>query len=447
MLFVSFSGCQGKNQIVNIDLEPFDFLSVAKYNNCEFTNILPEYSSEVSICFESRNSEKTLMIFSTPIQYINQYDILTPIDTRISNTKDFSLKQKNYVYQTSNCDITTYYPEYVNNEKGIIIKNSDAEYEFGIETNVDLFSKYSVISNFIDESRYGIIYKNAFGKNTMLQSYPTSLGSKNEVVISKRNDITKFDFWISLNDCSLRSEPGGYILIISNKKDEDGKEIITGIIQAPLLKDKNGGISLKSNLKIKENLKNRYLIEVELDKKFINDKSTTYPIVFDLSFEMRKEKQPDTQVYSAFPNLNTYLRNFAIIGNHTDYGDCRSYIRYQFLNGYNLKAEQIKSINYVTYNLTNNNTTMAFYKVDKDWCSLTSNWNTKIPFSKKITELDVKQGVTKFDITEIAKTFITDPTGELQRDGLLLKSENNEFDILLSADSSFFPVRTEIVFK
>ena len=144
----------------------------------------------------------------------------------------------------------TYYPENITNEKGIIIKNTESEYEFGIETNVDLFSKYSDISTFINESRYGIIYKNAFGKNTMLQSYPTSLGSRNEVVISKKCDIQKFNFWMSLNDCSLRLEPGGYILIISNKKNEDGKEIITGIVQPPILKDKNGFASLKSRLKI-----------------------------------------------------------------------------------------------------------------------------------------------------------------------------------------------------
>ena len=240
---------------------------------------------------------------------------------------------------------------------------------------------------------------------------------------------------------------GGYIFLISDKKDKDGKDIIAGIIQPPLLKDRMGKLTLNNTLEIKEQDNGRYTIELLLDKEFINDKNTKYPLMFDICFEMRKEKQPDTQVFSEKPTLNQYLSNYTIIGNHPDYGDSRCFIRYQFLDEHGLKPKQIESVNYITYNMTDNNFNIDLFRVTDDWCSLTTNWNTIIPFDEKITSADVKRGIIKFDITEIAKKYVIDRSGELQQNGMLMKSDSNDYNIMTSNDSSLFPIRTEIIFK
>lgn len=444
------SGCDTQQKkIVNIPVESneFSFLHIDEFKNRGFIRIVPEYSSEVSICFEDINNEKTLMLFAAPIQYINQYNILTPIDTRITNVSNFIFKRNCYVYQTANCDITTYYPECLSEDKGIIIGNKDYQYEFGISSDEGLFSSYSEIKTFIDEPRYGIVYKNAFGKNTILQSYPTSLGARNEITINKKRTDQKFIFWLDAEGFKPRTEPGGYILLISNDKDKDGKEIIVGVIQPPLLKDKAGKLSVNNTLKIEKQDNERYMIEVSLDEKLVKDKKVKYPLMFDICFEMRQEKQPDTQVFSGEPSLNQYLSNYTIIGNHPVYGDSNCYIRYQFINGYGLNAEQIKSVTYVTYNITNSEQDIDLFRVTEDWCSLTSNWNTKILFNNKITSIKAKSGIIKFNITDIAKDYAIDQSGELQRNGLLMKSDSEKYNILTSNDSSLYPTRTEIIFK
>jgi len=78
---------------------------------------------------------------------------------------------------------------------------------------------------------------------------------------------------------------------------------------------------------------------------------------------------------------------------------------------------------------------------------LTSNWNTKISFDKKIVSTNAKRGVIKFDITDIAKDYAIDQSGELQRNGLLMKSDNNKYNILASNDSTLYHARTEITLK
>lgn len=117
------------------------------------------------------------------------------------------------------------------------------------------------------------------------------------------------------------------------------------------------------------------------------------------------------------------------------------------MNAFNLVPEQVKSVNYVTYNMTSNELDAELFRVTADWCSLTSNWNTKIPIDEKIIRLPAEYGVMKFDITEIAKTYIQDNTGELQRNGLLMKSDSDKYNVLSSHDSTLYPSRTEIIFK
>ena len=88
------------------------------------------------------------------------------------------------------------------------------------------------------------------------------------------------------------------------------------------------------------------------------------------------------------------------------------------------------------------------FDVEEDWCSLTVNWNTKPESGKYISSCQVKEkGEISFDITEPVKLYAANRSGDLQRNGLVMKSEKNAYNILTSSDASLYPVRTEIVFK
>ena len=143
----------------------------------------------------------------------------------------------------------------------------------------------------------------------------------------------------------------------------------------------------------------------------------TITLIFDICFEMRKEKQPDTQVFSKKPHQNQYLSNYTITGSHPEYGESRCYIRYQFINGFNLDPEKIKAASYITYNMTDNAQNIDLFRVVDDWCSITSNWQNSAPFDKRVARIKAKHGIINFDITEIVKSYATDQSEELQRNG------------------------------
>lgn len=445
-----FTGCGEKAERIaeiRLDYDSFDFAGVEGLSQISPDAVIPEYCSEVSIGYTQEDGTNKLLLFSQPVQYMNSSGSLEPIDTRIKNA-DPSEERKGYIYQTASCDINVYYPEHLSQGSGIKLCSEKYEYELRLKNNKKLFSQYETIYDFLGDERMGVSYGGAFGKDTCMQSYPSSLGARNEIILQRPVGETKFIFELKAEDATPRVEAGGYILLISNEKDEEGKEIILGVIHPPLLKDANQNLSVDNSLRITGAGENLYDVEVVLDPAFLSSDTTKYPLMFDLCTEMRKEKQADTQVYSKQPDLNAYLRNYTIIGDHPDYGESECYVRYQFIREYGIPADRITSAEYITYSLTDQKQSISAFFVLEDWCSLTSNWNHKAPYGEQIGGLDASAGEIHLDISKAAQAFAKDTSGAMQSNGMLLRSgQKGGFSVLASSDSSLFNVRTEIIFR
>ena len=243
-------------------------------------------------------------------------------------------------------------------------------------------------------------------------------------------------------------EPGGYLIISKDKIGTDGKVSteIVGVIQKPLLKREDGSISYNCFLNFLKIDEETYIIQFDLDSVFFDKNSVAF-----IAFEMRREKQPDNALYSNLPNMeNSYLSNYSIIGNSTVYGIGRLMVRYVFVKNFNLHSNQIKDVSYYTYNLNNHNEQFELLPILEDWCSMTGNWNNNYLTGNRIAFLLQNEQELKFDITEEVKKWCDDTKGQMERNGLQLKTaveKEDEYNILLSNDNSLFRNRTEIHLK
>lgn len=311
-----------------------------------------KYLDEYSVSYDNPDETKTLAIYSAPIAYYDSKWTLTPIDTRIKNVEDSALKDEGYIYTIMNNDIETFYPKDLSKETGIRIKK-DFAYEIGVNSDQLIHSRCVENKNFINEMKSMVLYEYS-DKNLDFKFYPSSIGSNCEIDFNNKPEENTLNFWLKLNfdDIEPQKQDGGYINIV-RKTVVNGEinEEILGIIQVPLIRDSYGNISCKNNIFVRPHKNGNYELVFSFDSKFLDKGSTEF-----ISFEVRREKQPDIAIYSKKPDVaDVYLSNYTLIGNSQYLGIGQGLIRFRFPTMLNSQLDKIKEIEYYVYSLTNNN--------------------------------------------------------------------------------------------
>lgn len=413
------------------------------------TEELSEYTTDVSAAYQNKDGSKTLYVYSSPIRYLNSMGDLTMIDTRIANVRDKQLRKAGYIYTVADSDIKSFYPKKLSEEKGILIKNTgllsenECSYEFGINTSKSKLGWYTEKKNFICQDTNAIQYKDCFDNTADIYFYPSSSGTNCEISFNRKPNENKITFWLKAdgNTFDLNIEPGGYIAFKENTSKE-----IKAVIQKPLLKNKNGEIRYDNSIKLSSQGGGLYLLEFCFDSDADFTNATAY-----ISFEMRRENQPDNALYSNEPELKyAYLRNYSVIGNSDSYGIGRLLIRYKFAKYFDLKADNIQSCEFHMYSLNQGYEKLELLSVLEDWCSVTGNWNSSYKTGKITSAASPVGNQITFDITNETKKWCDDESGQAEHNGVLLKTanENNGTNyIILSNDSTLYNNYTEIKIK
>ncbi|HAN21161.1 MAG TPA: hypothetical protein DCP51_05735 [Clostridiales bacterium] len=432
---------------INLSEDYFELLSNEEISTKGHIGIIDDLTTDISIVFMNKDKTKSLYVYSSPINYLDSNGKYSLIDTRIINVNN-KMREQNYIYTISNSDIIPYYPKYVSNSQGILI-NGVYNYKICPIINDEIYSNYEEHSNFIDEDKNMIVYNNINNKYD-LRLYPSNLGSNCEIIIDDAS-TNEFLFNLNLSDSSsiIEIQPGGYLTISKVEKDKKGNDVknIKGVIQSPLLKSSSGNISYKNSIELKKINDSTYEIKFIIDKDIIDIGSVLF-----ISFELRREKQPDNAIYSKKPNLKyAYLKNNSIVGISDDYGIGRVLIRYKFVKYYSLLADTIISASYTTYNISNNvDTSYKLVSVLEDWCSITGNWNNKYKTGDVTSVLKSQNQTLIFDITNEVKKWCEDKTGLAEHNGVMLRyvDENEgDYSIILSNDNTLFRVVTEVKLK
>lgn len=441
--------------LIKVDYENKSFKEVRiEDRNDEDLGVLTEYSSENSVAYENTDGTKTLIIYSTPIQYINTQGKLEYIDDSLVKINQVNLNTNGYNYTIANSDIKSYYPDELNSNKGIKIVNDyklDYNYEYEIGLLDDNTYDIEIIDkdNFINKSKKMCSYKNILDGCADLNFYPSSLGANCEIMYHKKPSNNVIKFWLKITsdvECNITKE-GGYLTIfhdIHNERTVDSEVI--GIIQTPIIKDKDGNISYNNDINYEEVSKNNYLVTVKLDDKYLDVNTSVF-----ISNEMRRVKQVDNTLYSKFPDLKfAYLKNYYCIGNSIKYGIGRTMIRFDLFSRFNINSEDIISANYLLYSLTNNSMQYELYTITDDWCSILGNWNSNYQMGDNVGNVKIYHNEILCNITNLCKIWADDTVGDKEKLGLMIKSKNEQIEnenVILSNDNTLYPTRTEIIFK
>lgn len=407
---------------------------------------LPEYATDVSIAYLNHDGTKTLYVYSAPIRFLNSSGQYSIIDTRMANVKDTTMRDRGYIYTIANSDIKSFYPKEISETKGILVEK-EISFEFGLSNSNNELAWYKKSNNFIGEEKNMLSYKNLINNKLDFNVYPSSLGTNCEILIKEKLLKEDLNFWFRVtgDNIQIKREPGGYITMNTYSQDENGNRtnVILAVIQKPLLKESNGDISDEVEFELLPQGDNLYKLKIKTNGRFLKKGTKMF-----LTLEMRREKQPDNAIYSKMPNLEyAYLRNYSVIGNSDKYGMGRLLVRYKFARFFSLRSTQIKEVNYYVYSLNETKDKFEMISVLEDWCSLTGNWSDNYKTGEKISVGEIKDHILRFDITNEVRRWCDDATGQMELNGMMLKStteKEGEWSVLLSNDNTLFNNVTQV---
>lgn len=146
-------------------------------------------------------------------------------------------------------------------------------------------------------------------------------------------------------------------------------------------------------------------------------------------------------------NLNPCQKDNSSLGNSDKYGMGRLLVRYKFAKFFGLQSTQIKEVNYYVYSLNETKDKFEMISVLEDWCSLTGNWSDNYKTGKKTSVGEISDHILRFDITNEVRRWCDDVTGQMELNGMMLKStteEEGEWNVVLSNDNTLFNNVTEV---
>ncbi len=413
------------------------------------SKIIPEYSTDVSIGYHNYDGTKTIYIYASPIRFQNSSGQLSMIDTRIANVRDSEKRNKEYLYTIANSDIKPFFPKQLTKQKGVLI-SKDISYEIGLYNDQPVLGWYKTQKNFIGEEKNMIVYKKAINHKADISFYPSSLGTNCEIEFNHSFKDDSLSFWLHVEeqDVILKKEPGGYLTLNRCTIDKTGGTVneILGVIQKPIIKNAQGNFSEDNSIELFSEGEGSYRLQFKFDNTYLKKGAKAF-----IAFEMKRENQPDNALYSKLANLEyAYLRNYSIIGNNSEYGIGRLMIRYKFAKFFDLQSSEIKEANYYAYSLTQNNDRLEMLSVLEDWCSLTGNWDDHYKTGGQASVLELKEQTLKFNITEEVKKWCNDSGGQMEHNGVMLKSTTEKegiYNIILSNDNTLYRNVTEVVLR
>lgn len=416
VLVFLLAGCHSNVQVLSTAISQIN----TKSN--KHAEQLHAYDSPYTICYKNRDDTYSMYIFASPIQFMeeNRYHI-------IDNTVVVS-KREPFAYENKANDIKTHFPKNLTNY--ILVENGMDTLQFKPcldETKVSA-PQAQIIENMYGDRVSAVIYKS----NDMdFVFYPTKAGIRTEIVLNTRPKNNSFHFFVVADAENYENKQNGYILFkngVTNKY----------LIYQPLVKyssDNKVKLDVTTQLFINRE-GDGYHVEMIIDETILNE--AEYPIKLDPSFEIYLNKMPDTSVYAKF-DTNSYLRHYAVIGEHPVLGEGWEYIRLRLNYFMTLSSSHILSAKYSCRLLKSSSGKIKIYEMMETWSSTSMLWqNKKIKQKQLAIDYNMQNSYMEFDITGFVKEAVDDITWRRESYGLVLKVDG-ESTYITTSDHSLYP--------
>lgn len=283
-----------------------------------------------SITVKNSDGTNTLHIFQTPIKYEEDNVIKLKKESVTSSKENISLF-KNYAFESVENEIKGFYPADIYD--GIKIEYGD--YEVTLTPASNDTPSITAERSISQASKIGnsVSYSGVFGEDVSIEYSSTLNGIKENIFIEKYNGKNTFDFVINTNGLIPEKMEGDSIPLLDPETRE--MQMFIGQINAKdsyIGNNENDEVhfTLYNSLKLEAIDKNKsiYKLTVIVDKEFLENETTVYPVIVDPTVSVGTSNMYDAPVYSGYPNNNYYTNEYNMVGYHgSSYKEAITYIK------------------------------------------------------------------------------------------------------------------------
>lgn len=405
---------------------------------------LYDKESPYTLCFENQDGTKSLYIFTSPVSYYKEDDTLEIIDKALVSVTSSEMKKQGYVLEPKSCDIKSYFPKNLS-KTPFFITGADSSLSF--VPSSELISQNMERSTFKDvegRKHSAVVYQK--DENIMVEYIPTTSGIMANIEIKEKPETNLLRFYIEKQDGLSFSVQDNQYVLFQNKQDLTNK----AVIYTSFLQDARGNVGFGNEIKMAEE-EDRWMYTIALDKAFLEAPETQYPVSITPSFELYRNKMPDSSVFKKHPNINIYLANNTVFGDDEIFGDVQHYLRFRINYIFKSYPQNVKSASYVTTVLAGSEAvrSIELKRLRELWSSTGATWNTRYQTynSESITELTTP-GRYEFNILNFVKDSIRDDEWNTEGYGLAMTSEKGgeAAKVLATSDNTFYQPYVRIDF-
>ena len=387
-----------------------------------------DLESEYLSVYENEDGSLTVYSFSEPVKYKDENGELKDYDSKLKEVKDSDKKDAGYAYEITSSDVKIMMPEDIATDKPLTMEYDKYRIDFkpltnlseGKEEGYEIEKKYKAKEEKNkDKKTEGLEYLSSDSDNITYKYYTLKTGIKEEIILEEKPETNIIQFEYKFKNIIPEQRDDGIVLFL----DEETKEIV-GAIDPLFMYDsfdgehsvENGHYSEDIQLSIEQdkNNKNRYIFTITLDKEFLENKDTVYPVIIDptqtLTIDTYGTEIIDTFVSSRYPSNEYYSANTNYLGMTYTWYMARTFVKPKIPSETAYDIYDVVSAKYSAWNYQGktNDIYVDLYRVNEYWVCSQTNWSNQ-PSYDGTRQAHVKvnhDGRFNFDITSMVQNWI-----------------------------------------
>ena len=359
---------------------------------------------------ENKDGSNTVYMFSEPISYTDENGNLKTKDISVEKQADKELKANGYTYSNGQNDYRINFSS--NSDSGIFIEHSNFKYSLIPQSKKSVTGRENM-SVILNEEFEDFEYKNIYGEGTNLKFYPQLNGIKDEIVLDSKIEQNMFSFELVTDNCSAILNDDGTISLVS---DDNNESVQT--FTAPFAYDSEYVEGDKNehytdcSYSLDKIGNNTYIITVAVDKQWLENKNTVYPVVIDPTTG-NLQSGMDVPIHSKRPTASTSGDNNAV-GVSSFNGASRTLV-YMGWPGNVYGGSKINSAYYYARELTARTSGfgLEIYRITSAWNNY-QNWTSRPDWDpKRLDWVNINGNYNggsnywyKFNISEVVQSHV-----------------------------------------
>lgn len=398
---------------------------------------LPYEEEKYKDIIDNGDGTKTLKLFTEPIKYENEDGVFEVIDNSITfvDGKDGSKQYKNkasdiQVVMSDNLDqsnaIEMSFDDYSIGFKPLELfkENGKSTTEMSFINTPNLYIGEQK-NETLDETKKNesVEYSKTFNTDASIKITPNSTGVKEDIIFNTMPNEKEFAYELTVANAVPVLRKDGNLYFIDLEKG-----LLVAAIASPFMYDSS--LETKESydiaVKLEKTGENTYKYTLIPDRKFLEDKTTVYPVVLDPSVNTTSSMLHDTFISSLYSGNNYYNDPSLKIGFCPTYSVSRGLIKInqfpsEVLPGSGYAVTNVQYCAYQDYAGTSN-VRMDVHNISTYWDVTTVKYSNKPTLGSLINSQYVANvGMYYWDVTAYAQGWIN---GTVPNYGIYLKIVN-----------------------